>query len=672
MKRTVMIGLAAVLAAGAALTPQAARAADDAWQKVAKMDFGGEQEAVKAIHAEVEGAAPDKRPALEAQCIAILNSPDATMPGKQFACRMLRYVGSPKCVPAAARLLTDEKLSHMARWALEGIADPAAEEALLTAMKTTKGAVRIGIIETVGERGDAKALAMLSALIYDKDAATANAALKAIAAIGGQAGADVLAKIATTKTTRAMWCDAALTCAGDLAEAGKKDQAAKIFEAVFDGKENPSAARAAALGSLIEARKLDAMALILKALKSGDRRVAQAAAGPMIQMKGAEATAAFAKELPGLPETGQIMVLNVLGARGDMAAGAAVAKMVGSDNAAVRGAAISALATCGDASCVGVLAEALATPDREQTELARRSLIQMRGEGVVEAIMGAAAKGEAASRKVMFEVLAERKASQALPLCYQAAAGEDGELRTVAVRAIGVLGGPGDVAKLTDMLLKAKDGRRQAGELAAALRTVAVRIRQADPVVAALAKADAGTKPRLLEILGAVQGDKALSAIKAELASSDAEVKRAAVSALKGWNSGAPMEDLLKIAKGDDDAVCRVLALQGYVNMIGKQRKAEQKLAGCRTALDLATRPQEKMQALAVLSGVKSIKALELCKKYLSDPAVKREALAACGAIAVDIAKKHPEQAFPILERVVKESKDRRLVDRARRAMGKK
>jgi len=660
------IGLALMLAVGAAaLSP--AKAADDAWQKVLKRDFGTEDDAMKAIREEVESSAPDKRPALEVKLIAILESPEATGPAKGFACRMLRYVGSAKCVPAAAKLLTDEKLSHMARRALEGIADPSAEKALIDALGKTSGNVRVGIIETLGERRDPAAVAALAGLLKGDDVATVEGVLKAMGKIGTADAADAVSKAQDLQAAKGLWADTMLTCAKCLADAGQDDKAARLAQAIYDGK-NPTATRTAALGMLVRSSKLKAMPLIVSALKSGDRSLSQAVAASMIQITGEEATAAFCGELANVPPAGQIVIINVLAARGDKTAAPDIVKMVSAGDQAVRAAAIAALGSVGDASAVKVLAGRLAA-ERPEADAARDALERIDGKGVTDAMIQAAQAGPAEASKAMLAILSTRKVEQAVPTAYKLAADASFGARAEAARLIGALGGAEDVAKLTGLLLAEKDGG-MAGEYANALRSAAIRAKQADPVIAAVAKADDATKARLLEILGGVQGPQALATLKGQLGSTNLDVRKAAVSALKGWTSADPMADLLKIAQTDSDNACKVLALQGYISMIPRSGSEDKQIEACKTALDLASRPQEKMQILAVLGGIRKLEALDLAKKYLEDSAVKNEALAACGAIAIEIAGKHPDETKPVLEEVVKNSKDRRLVDRARKALG--
>ena len=76
--------------------------------------------------------------AQEDQFIATLKS-DASPQEKAAACRELARVGTRQAIPVLAPLLADEALSHWARYALEPIADPAADAALRDALGQLKG-----------------------------------------------------------------------------------------------------------------------------------------------------------------------------------------------------------------------------------------------------------------------------------------------------------------------------------------------------------------------------------------------------------------------------------------------------------------------------------------------------------------------------------------------------
>jgi len=70
-------------------------------------------------------AASSVRADEEQDLIAVLRS-TAGAPGKCTACQRLRVVGTVKSVPALAALLGEQRTSHAARYALEGLPFPEA------------------------------------------------------------------------------------------------------------------------------------------------------------------------------------------------------------------------------------------------------------------------------------------------------------------------------------------------------------------------------------------------------------------------------------------------------------------------------------------------------------------------------------------------------------------
>ena len=96
----------------------------------------------------------------EAKLIAVLKS-DAPLKDKADACRELSLIGTKESIAPLAALLGDEKLSHLARYGLEPIPDPAVDEALRNALGKLKGRPLIGVIGSLGVRRDTKAVGPL-------------------------------------------------------------------------------------------------------------------------------------------------------------------------------------------------------------------------------------------------------------------------------------------------------------------------------------------------------------------------------------------------------------------------------------------------------------------------------------------------------------------------------
>jgi len=114
---------------------------------------------------------------------ALLKDPSATLYAKAKACQRLAVVGDRAAVPALASLLGDEKLSHYARTGLEPIPDPSVDDALRAALPKLKGKLLTGVINSIGQRRDPKAIEPLARLIYDADPEVARAASAALARI---------------------------------------------------------------------------------------------------------------------------------------------------------------------------------------------------------------------------------------------------------------------------------------------------------------------------------------------------------------------------------------------------------------------------------------------------------------------------------------------------------
>ena len=87
-----------------------------------------------------------------AQLIELLQKPDASAFEKAKACQRLAVVGSKAAIPALVALLPDPNLNLYARFGLEGIPDPAVDEALRTAALTLQGRQLVGVLDSIGQR----------------------------------------------------------------------------------------------------------------------------------------------------------------------------------------------------------------------------------------------------------------------------------------------------------------------------------------------------------------------------------------------------------------------------------------------------------------------------------------------------------------------------------------
>ena len=187
-----------------------------------------------------------------AALIGILTDAGSREFRKAKACQRIGELGAKEAVPALAALLGNEHLSTYARYGLEPIADPSADEALRAGMSMLKGNLLIGVINSIGKRRDARAIPALAKMIYGVDADVARAAAAALGSIGGVPAMKEIQR-ALSKTegmTRMAVADACLVCAERLLAEDQREQALMLY-ASLSAIDIPKPARLAAMSGII-------------------------------------------------------------------------------------------------------------------------------------------------------------------------------------------------------------------------------------------------------------------------------------------------------------------------------------------------------------------------------------------------------------------------------------
>lgn len=203
---------------------------DQAFEALKTYDWGVDPEVLKPIDEAIVAthSDPAARKDLEERLIAALKT-ELAQPAKGAVCRALRIIGTATAVPALASLLTDEKLSHMARYALERIPGPEACSALLAALPKSAGKIQLGIISSLGVQGEPAAIAPLDGLLGNVNPSIAAAAACALGDIGTPDAAKAVITAKPTPATQAALADAALVCGEKQLAAGDKAAARTTY-----------------------------------------------------------------------------------------------------------------------------------------------------------------------------------------------------------------------------------------------------------------------------------------------------------------------------------------------------------------------------------------------------------------------------------------------------------
>ncbi|HIJ52570.1 MAG TPA: hypothetical protein HPP66_05375 [Planctomycetes bacterium] len=415
----------------------------------------------------------------EGKLIAILKS-NASHKEKADACRQLGIIGTKKAVAPLAALLSDEKLSHMARYGLEPIPDPAVDEALRDALGKLKGWPLVGVIGSIGVRRDARAVAVLAKLQHNSDRDVAQAASRALGNIGNSDAAKALTRAMIADSTRVNSLarhEGLLRCAERLAADGKKSEAIGIYDHLR-GLPAAHQVRGGALRGAILTRGRDGVALLREYLQNKDYIMFSAAVQAAQEMKGSEVTKALTAGLNGLPADNQILIIQTLGKRGDARALPTLSALAKSGAKSVRVAAIKAMPDIGNASALPVLVDLLADTDTEISKSAQEALAALPGREVNAAVMAMLNSSDTNRQLKAIEMIEHRRMTEVSSALLKATRDDDESVRTASIRILGDLAGEAQFPVLVELLVKAGSS----SEIRAAERALsAICTREAKP-----------------------------------------------------------------------------------------------------------------------------------------------------------------------------------------------
>ena len=128
------------------------KASPDRWKVATVMEWGGDRSMASELSVVIMDADPSQWPAMEKKLVAVLKHESCSDPARDWACRMLRLIGSPACVPALEPLLADPKQADRARYALELIPGKEVDAALNEALGKLTGKAREGLEGTIAAR----------------------------------------------------------------------------------------------------------------------------------------------------------------------------------------------------------------------------------------------------------------------------------------------------------------------------------------------------------------------------------------------------------------------------------------------------------------------------------------------------------------------------------------
>lgn len=482
---------------------------------------------------------PPPAPGDEDAQIATLRKADASMFERAKACQTLALVGTKKCVPVLAGMLSDEKLAHYARFGLEPIPDPSVDEVFRTALGKLQGMLLVGVIDSIGNRRDAAAVDALTKLLGSADKQVAAAAASALGRIGNRPCIEALRKALTGPAAlRTAVGDACFSACDVLLAEGKRDEAAALYDAVL-AADVPKPIKIAAAHGAIAARGAAGVPRVVEYLKSDDPALFRVGLRMAHELPATEVTKALVAELAEIEPVAEapgkmLTIVKAVYGMGDKQVD--VTDVV---KAALRDNQLSVTAgnhLAGDPApgIVKRLRLVYKLGDKEATvEVAEKESIELAGDKLPQH----------PRQVLLISVLGDLGDKAALPAVLKAAATGPYDVRVAAIRALAVLG---DERAVPVLLKAAVDG---AGEVAGAALASAAALK-GEAVDHAIAEALQGAQGKSRAVLIDLVGRRGIrSAVPALLKAADDTNPVVSLAAIEALGVTAGLEQLPALTK---------------------------------------------------------------------------------------------------------------------------
>ncbi|MHB9008492.1 MAG: hypothetical protein ACYDC1_16350, partial [Limisphaerales bacterium] len=429
----------------------------------------------------------------------------------------------------------------------------------------------------------------------------------------------------------------------------------------------PAAVRGAAWRCLVLADAAHRAPSVAQALVGQDAVLRSVAVRMVRELDDPEVTGACLARWDSLDEAAQLAVLDA-SLKLDAAARAAVRQSIDSPVLAVRVAAWRALGDHGEASLVPALVRAAATGEAGERAAARDSLARVRGEGIREALIKHLQTAPAPERAEVLRVLGNRGDATAGPVMLRFATAEPAAVRLAALESLRTLALAETLLPLLEMAGRSgpeTDIEPVLQALFAVCQASRDKDQTARVIVEAMPTFSAAGRRQVLPLLPELATPAALDAALSATRESDVELVKEAVRTLGRWPSAAPAPRLLELARTSSDASLHALALRGFITVVAQEPQPAARLAGLKSAMSVAKRPEERRQVLGQLGQIPTSEALREVLPALEEAALANEAGLAAVSIAEKIKPADPALAADAATRVLTHCQGPDLVKRA-------
>lgn len=639
-------------------------------------ELGKEQSQQKWQEACWKAAAPGHETQRCQACLlmAAKLGPDTPAPARIWLLKQLERIGRDESVSAIAPLVADKDplvRDAAIRALANNPAQPAGSELGAALKAAGEPALKVALLSALGFRARPDRCAALAENLQSSQPEVAAAAARALGRLATPGAVKSLEEALKSSSgqVRRQIGDALARCAATLCSHGDMTAARSIAELLYQPDEP---ARLAGLETLLKTAGTETPQIMLRVL-AGDNALDSSVVVGFVRGVDGNAVKQLADGLASLPPKAQVGLLGALGSRRERAALPAVVTAAASTDPAVKSAAITALGGVGDGSTVPLLVQAIqAGGDLAGT--ARHSLETVFADGVDQALIETLKKTDDHGRRALYiEILDHRRAVAAVPVLLAEVASDDANIRRRAIAALGNVASPEDAGGMIKGLLAIKDaGERDeaARAVAAVCARTADESHQADPVLSAYDTASPSDQLLLLPVLGRIGGSRSLELVRAAVSSPDEARRASGHQALFHWPDSAVAPDLAKLAETTGDKDLKIRAVQELARVVvgPGSLSDDDRLALLTRGFNAASRNEDKRLILDRAREVHTFAAVKFAAAHMAEPRLASQAIATVVDLLHrdEIRKPNQAEADAILDQVIKLSKDKSLVERAK------
>ncbi len=281
-----------------------------------------------------------------------------------------------------------------------------------------------------------------------------------------------------------------------------------------------------------------------------------------------------------------------------------------------------------------------ADSDARVSQAAKAALADLPGDNTNAELLSRLPKADKQLYRLLLELVGARRID-ALPELLKAVDSADGVVRAAAFTALGATVSPDKLSVLINQAVAPKHAEDNE-VVEKALMAASVRMPDREACAAELAqgleRAPAAAKPKLLTILGAVGGTKALQTVGVMAKGPDPELQDISSRMLGEWPTidAAPvLLELARTAPGEKYDKYQLRALRGYIRIARQFIMADPERAEmCSKAMAACRQPAEQKLVVEVLKRYPSRQTLDMAIGATQNPDLKDEARQATLMIA--------------------------------------